>query len=72
MELPLKCVSGECEVHTVIRFLTAENLSASAIHKRLQNAYDVNGCQNALYICGHTDFARKSHIRYTRCDQKVR
>ncbi len=39
MELPLKCVSGECEVHTVI-CLTAENFSASVTHDWLQNVYN--------------------------------
>ncbi len=44
MELPLKCVSSKWEVHTMIRacFFTSENLSVSAIHKRLQNVYSIN------------------------------
>ncbi len=41
MELPLRCVFGECEVHTVIYILTEENLSVSAVHKWLQNMYRV-------------------------------
>ncbi len=43
IQLPFKCVvSGKNKVHTAIHFLTAGNLSASAIHKQLQNVYDVN------------------------------
>ncbi len=41
MELSLKFVFSECEVHAVICFLMAENLSESAIHKWLQHMYDV-------------------------------
>ncbi len=42
MELPLKYVSGKCEVHTAIYFYRAENFSASAIRKQLQDVYGVN------------------------------
>ncbi len=39
MELPLTCASGPCEQRSVIRFLTAEEIPAANIYRRLLNVY---------------------------------
>ncbi len=39
MELPVHCVSGSCEIHSVIRFLAAEGVPTPAIHTCLKNVY---------------------------------
>ncbi len=39
LELPVCCVLGSCEVRSVIRFLTAEDIPTPVIHTRLKNVY---------------------------------
>ncbi len=39
MELPVHCISGSCEVRSVIRILTAESIPTPAKYTRLKNVY---------------------------------
>ena len=39
MELPLQCVSGPCEIRSVIRFLLAEKCTAKQIEERSKKVY---------------------------------
>ncbi len=42
MELPISCVSGNCEVCAVICFLCAKGINAAEIHRRLCTVYNVD------------------------------
>ncbi len=83
MELPLKCVPSRYEVHAVIHFFMAENLSASATQKWLQNVYDVDVMfEGTVWLWVHSfhkgkwenihDDERSDRLHDTSTDEMIR
>ncbi len=60
MELPISCMSGNCEVHAVIRFHCVEGTNIAEIHRWLCTMYGVDRCYCVLSTNGCTTFVMKN------------
>ena len=58
MELPLKSVSGDCEIRSFIRFFAAKNFSGVQIHKELVSVYGPKCMSEQMVRCWKEDFIK--------------